>query len=193
MLCACLQGTLLPAAQRLAKRNPDSVLPSIAALLAAVKADLSAIVPDMMPLLLQMSRHARDTVRYGTCHLKGHERHSPLHGINKFACVGAILPLRHQDRRAWCLRRSSTKEAAQSLSQHVSQPAALTEAVATAQRALQGSLDGKLRQSSEKVGTLAIMSALATAKARGGDLEATAAQATNLLAEYYKEEISEEV
>ena len=63
LICADLQGTLLPAAQRLAKRNPDSVLPSIAALLAAAKADLSAIVPDMLPLLLQMSRHARDTVR----------------------------------------------------------------------------------------------------------------------------------
>ena len=59
----CLQGTLLPAAQRLAKRNPDSVLPSVAALLAAAKMDLSAIVPDLLPLLLQMSRHARDTVR----------------------------------------------------------------------------------------------------------------------------------
>jgi len=81
----------------------------------------------------------------------------------------------------------------QSLAQHISQPEALTEAVATAQRALQGAPDGKLKQSSEKVGTLAVMSALAAAKARGGDLEATAAQATNLLVEYCKDEINEEV
>ncbi len=91
MTCAHLQGTLLPAAQRLAKRNPDSVLPSIAALLAAAKADLSAIVPDIMPLLLQMSRHARDTVRYGTsfhvCHTP-----SPLCSCNSLARFGALHP-----------------------------------------------------------------------------------------------------
>ena len=81
---------------------------------------------------------------------------------------------------------------ARSLAQHISQPEALAEGVSTAQRALQGTLDGKLRHSSEKIGALAVMAALAGAKARGSDAEATAAQATSFLAEYYKEEINEE-
>ena len=58
-----LRGTLLPAIQRLAKRSPDVVLPSVAALLAAVRADLSGVVPGLMATLLQLARHARDTVR----------------------------------------------------------------------------------------------------------------------------------
>ena len=89
--------------------------------------------------------------------------------------------------------RSSAEDATQSLAQLISQPEALTAAVATAQRALQGTLDGKLKQSSEKVGTLAVVSALATAKARGDDVDAAAAQATDYLVEYYKDEINEEV
>ena len=95
--------------------------------------------------------------------------------------------------RTWSVARSSAEEAAQSLAQHISQPEALAEAAATAQRALQGTSDGKLKQSSEKVGTLAVMSALATSKARGGDVEAMAAEATDFLVEYYKDEINEEV
>ncbi len=109
------------------------------------------------------------------------------------ARFGAFHTPRHEYTRGWSACRSSAEDGALSLAQHISQPEALTEAVATAQRALQGTLDGKLKQSSEKLGTLAVVSALATAKARGSDLEATAAQATDFLVDYYKEEINEEV
>jgi hypothetical protein len=82
---------------------------------------------------------------------------------------------------------------ARSLAQHVSQSEALAEAVSTAQRTLQGLLDGKLRQSSEKVGTLTVVTALAAANPQGEDAQVTAAQTTDFLASYYKEEINEEV
>lgn len=62
-----LAATLLPAAQRSVKRNPDGALPSLAALLAAVQLDLSRYVAELMgPLLLLQCRHAKDSVRCGS-------------------------------------------------------------------------------------------------------------------------------
>ena len=58
-----LAGTLLPAIQRMVKRNPDIALPSVARLLAGVKVDLSRYVDPLLVLLLQQGRHAKDTVR----------------------------------------------------------------------------------------------------------------------------------
>ena len=82
---------------------------------------------------------------------------------------------------------------ARSLAQHISQSEAVADAFGTAQSALQGILDGKLRQSSEKVGTLAVVTALTEAKAQGTDAQSAAAHATDFLAGYYREEINEEV
>lgn len=60
-----LAATVLPAAQRSVRRNPDSALPALVALLGALQLDLSRYVAELFaPLLLLQCRHAKDTVRW---------------------------------------------------------------------------------------------------------------------------------
>ena len=60
-----LAATVLPAAQRSVKRNPDGALPALTALLGAVQLDLSRYVAQLFaPLLLLQCRHAKDSVRW---------------------------------------------------------------------------------------------------------------------------------
>jgi len=60
-----LVSTFLPAVQRMVKRSPDSALPSVALFLGALELDMSGYVKDLVALLLQQCRHAKDSVRCG--------------------------------------------------------------------------------------------------------------------------------
>ena len=60
-----LTDTVLPTAIRMMKRLPEHVLPSVAALLAAVEVDLSAHAVPLMGDVLPQMRHAKEPIR---CH-----------------------------------------------------------------------------------------------------------------------------
>jgi hypothetical protein len=79
------------------------------------------------------------------------------------------------------------------LAQHVSEPEALAAGLEAAKAVLEGRAAGKLKQVSEKVGTLAAVTALASAPGRSRSLAELARSTADFLAAYYKEELNEEV
>ena len=91
------------------------------------------------------------------------------------------------------LCRASAAEAVQSLALHVSEPDALSAAIEQAKEVLDGRAAGKLKQVSEKVGTLAAVVALASALGRSKALAEIARSTSDFLAAYYKEELNDEV
>ena len=58
-----VKATLLPAMLRSLKRTPDAAIPSVAALLSALRVDSAALVPELLPLLLASTRSAKEDVR----------------------------------------------------------------------------------------------------------------------------------
>ncbi len=55
--------SVLPSVVRNIKRTPDVTLPTVEVLLEAADLDLSAHAAELLPVLVQQTRHAKETVR----------------------------------------------------------------------------------------------------------------------------------
>ena len=76
--------------------------------------------------------------------------------------------------------------------QHMSEAEAVSAAFQHMRAVLDGSAVGKLKQVSEKVGTLAAVTALAVAPGRSAERTQLADTVAEFLVSYYKDEVNEE-
>ena len=81
----------------------------------------------------------------------------------------------------------------EALARHISEPESLSAALEQAKEVLNGRAGGKLKQVSEKVGTLAAVAALVAAPGRSKAMSELARSTADFLAAYYKVELNDEV
>ena len=91
------------------------------------------------------------------------------------------------------LCRAAAAEAVQALALHISEPEYLSAALEQAKEVLDGRAAGKLKQVSEKVGTLSAVVALAAAPGRSKAMSELACTTADFLAAYCSEELNDEV